>query len=65
MSIDRRCRPGNGLEPKVGSLMARACPKCELKFELIAELADHLNTDHGVDVTTPAGADLLGSSRKR
>lgn len=44
--------------------MARACPKCELKFELIAEVADHLSRDHGVDVATPAGADLLGKSRQ-
>lgn len=45
--------------------MAHSCPKCELKFELIAEVADHLSTDHGLDVQTPAGADLYGDSRKR
>jgi len=43
--------------------MARSYPKCELKFELIAEVADHLSRDHGIDVQTPARADLLGSSR--
>ena len=45
--------------------MAHSCTKCELKFELIAEVADHLSTDHGLDVQTPAGADLYGDSRKR
>jgi hypothetical protein len=44
--------------------MARSYPKCEVKFDLIAEVADHLSRDHGIDVQTLIGADLLGRSRQ-
>ena len=30
--------------------MVHSCPRCELRFETEVELADHLETDHGVDV---------------
>lgn len=46
-------------------MAVKTCPRCELRFELLAEVADHLARDHGVEVQTPAGADLFGSSRKR
>ena len=46
-------------------MAAKACPKCELKFSLSAEVADHLERDHDTKVQLPAGADLLGRSRKK
>lgn len=46
-------------------MAVKTCPKCELRFELSAEVADHLSKDHGVSVQLPAGADLLGASRRK
>lgn len=46
---------------KGDTMAVRSCPKCDLRFELLAEVADHLNRDHGIEVSLPSGADVLGS----
>lgn len=43
----------------------KQCPKCDLRFDLSAEVADHLERDHGLKVDLPPGSDLLGRHRKK
>lgn len=34
-------------------MAARQCPECELRFATVAELREHLDTDHPGRITAP------------
>ncbi len=67
MANVRKLRTGRTLaaEWEETATAAKQCLICELRFDLSAELVDHLEHGHGVVIDLPADADRYGASRTK